>query len=80
MGRFRLKHTMPSHGLSRVHDMRDLHTGRLLDRISLWADTEEVLPELVAEFLIESQLVPEDFQLDLQSGLNGEYEAAPPNE
>lgn len=61
----------------RVHEMRDLHTGRLLGRISLWADNQEVVPELLEEFLIESELVPEDFQLDPQPDQTREHDAAP---
>jgi len=42
--------------------MRELPSGRLLGRISLWADSGAVVPELVEEFLIESGLRPEDWR------------------
>lgn len=75
MGCFRLKHKLPAHGLALIHELRHLHTGRLLGRISLWADSSEVLPELLSEFLIQSQVVPEDFHLDPQSDHHPEGDA-----
>lgn len=79
MGRFRLKRKVFSHGLTRVHEMRDLATGRLLGRISLWADNREVVPELVEEFLIESKLLPEDWrdQVELRDDQAQEDGAGP---
>lgn len=80
MGRFRLKHKLPAHGLALVHELRDLHTGRLLGRIHLWADQAAVLPDLVSEFLIQSQLVPEDFELELQTDQDLEGDGTLPAE
>lgn len=62
MGRFCLKRKTFSHGLTRVHEMRELPSGRLLGRISLWAESGEVVPELIEEFLIESGLLADDWR------------------
>ena len=62
MGRFRVKRSIYSHGLTRVHEMRDQDTGRMLGRVVLWADSPDVVPELLEAFLIGAEVLPKDWR------------------
>lgn len=66
MGRFRIKRTLTSHGLTRVHELRDLNTGRLLGRVVLWADSPDVVPELIEAFLLRAEILPEEWREGLE--------------
>lgn len=62
MGRFRVKRSISSRGLTRIHEMRDRDTGHLLGRVVLWADSQEVVPELVEAFLVSAEILPKDWR------------------
>lgn len=62
MGRFRIKRSIPSHGLTRVHEMQDPDTGHLLGRVVLWAENPDVVPELVEAFIVSAGILPTDWR------------------
>ena len=62
MGRFRIKRSIYLHGLSRVHEMRDRSTGHLLGRVVFWAETQDVVPELVEAFLVSAEILTKDWR------------------
>jgi len=68
MGRFRVKRSILSHGLTRAHKMRDQNTGRILGRVVLWADNQDLVSELVETFLVSAEVLPKDLRERSEDG------------
>lgn len=66
MGRFRLKRSLHTSGETHIHEMRNPTTGQLRGRVVLWAESEDVVPELVEQFLVGVGVLPIDWREDMK--------------